>query len=52
MRFQTLFPIAVLVSLFALAPGSSYGQSQPAAETQQPAAASVPPPPPKHKPLP
>jgi hypothetical protein len=47
MRFQTLFLLAVLVSLFAAVPGSSYGQSQTTAATQQPAAASATSPPPK-----
>jgi hypothetical protein len=45
MRLQTLFLIALLVSLLALAPGSSYGQSQSPAATQQPAATNAPPPP-------
>ena len=47
MRFQTIFLFAVLASLFAVVPGSTYGQSQPPAATQQPAAASAPPPPPQ-----
>jgi hypothetical protein len=47
MRFQRLFPFAVLVSLLAMAPGSCVGQSQPPAATQQPAAESAPPPPPQ-----
>jgi hypothetical protein len=47
MRFQTIFPLAVLVSLLAAVPGSSYGQSQSPAATQQPAATSAPPPPPQ-----
>jgi hypothetical protein len=51
MRFQTLFLLAVLVSLLAVAPGSLYGQSQPAAATQQPSATSAPPPPTQAAPL-
>jgi hypothetical protein len=47
MRFQRLFLFAVLVSLFAVAPGSCVGQSQPPAATQQPASESAPPPPPQ-----
>ncbi len=44
MRSQTIFLIAALASLHAIAPGSSHGQSLPAPATQQPAAASAPPP--------
>jgi hypothetical protein len=42
MRFQTLFLLAALVSLLAVAPGSGYGQSQTPAATQQPSATSAP----------
>jgi hypothetical protein len=45
MRFRTLILIAVLASLFAVLPGSSYSQSQPAAVAQAPAVMSAPPPP-------
>jgi hypothetical protein len=45
MRFRTLILFAVLASLFAVLPVSSYGQSQPAATAQPPAATSTPPPP-------
>jgi hypothetical protein len=47
MRFQTIFPLAMLVPLLAAVPGSSYGQSQSPVATQQPAATSAPPPPPQ-----
>jgi hypothetical protein len=49
MRFETMVSIAVLVSLFAVVPGSGYGQSQSTATTQQPAATSAPPAPPPAK---
>jgi len=51
MRFRTLFLLAVLVSLLAVAPGSIYGQSQSPAATQQPSATSAPPPPAQAAPL-
>ena len=47
MRFQTIFLLAVPVSLLAMVPGSCSGQSQPPAATEQPAATSTPPPPPQ-----
>jgi hypothetical protein len=47
MRFQTIFLLAVLVSLLALVPGSAYGQSQSPAATPQTSDTSAPPPPPQ-----
>src|ERR1700680_3680614 len=47
MRFRTIFLLAVLVSLFAAVPGSSYGQSQTTVATHQPADASSTPPAPQ-----
>jgi hypothetical protein len=47
MRFRTIFLFALLVSVLAVVPGSSHGQSQSPAATQQPSATSPPPPPPQ-----
>jgi hypothetical protein len=47
MRFQTIFLFAVLVSMLAMLPGSSYVQAQPPAAAQQPSTTSAPPPPPQ-----
>jgi hypothetical protein len=42
MRFQTILLFAALVSLHAMVPAASYGQSQSASATQQAGAASTP----------
>ncbi len=47
MRFRTIFLLAGLVSLLAVAPGSGYAQSQSPAASQQHAATSAPQPPPQ-----
>jgi hypothetical protein len=52
MKFRTIFLFAAIVFLSAVAPGSNFGQSQPAAATQQPADASAPPPPPQGQAVP
>jgi len=47
MRLQTIFLLAVLVSLLGLVPGSAYGQSQLPAATPQTSDTSTPPSPPQ-----
>jgi hypothetical protein len=49
MRLRTIFLFAMVVALFSAGTGSSYGQSQTAAATQQPSEASALAPPPQVK---